>query len=319
MGIRLITADERLAAADKTTAVVLGPSGVGKTSLLKTTDPETTFAADAEAGLKAVQDWRGTSIDIREESAKYGVHPWVYCRALICWLGGPDPAAGDASPYSMASYQSYVNSAAFGDLSVMSKFKLFFLDSITVVSRWAFDWCQRQPEAFAANGKPDTRGAYGLVARELIAWFTQVQHMKLSTIIVGILDRKEDDLKRVSWEPQIVGSSAALALPGIFDQVITMQIFETPEGAKYRALICTPNQWNYPGKDRSGRLDMMEPPDLGRLITKMSTAPRIDGTMTTTLPPPPVEKPLLSAAEVPAEQGTTTLNLASAPNPFAAA
>ena len=37
MALRIITADERLAEANlKTTAVILGPSGVGKTTLLKT-------------------------------------------------------------------------------------------------------------------------------------------------------------------------------------------------------------------------------------------------------------------------------------------
>ena len=37
-----------------------------------------------------------------------------------------------------------------------------------------------------------------------------------------------------------------------------------------RAFVCSqPNPWLYPSKDRSGRLDMVEPPDLGRLLSKI--------------------------------------------------
>ena len=38
-----------------------------------------------------------------------------------------------------------------------------------------------------------------------------------------------------------------------------------------RSFICTaPNPWRYPAKDRSGRLDQLEPPDLGKLISKLT-------------------------------------------------
>jgi hypothetical protein len=34
--------------------------------------------------------------------------------------------------------------------------------------------------------------------------------------------------------------------------------------------VCTaPNPWNYPAKDRSGRLDQIEEPNLGKLIAKL--------------------------------------------------
>jgi hypothetical protein len=37
-----------------------------------------------------------------------------------------------------------------------------------------------------------------------------------------------------------------------------------------RAFVCTePNPWRLPAKDRSGRLDQVEPPDLGKLLNKL--------------------------------------------------
>ena len=57
MSLAIITADQRLADANsKTTMAIFGPSGVGKTSLLKTLPPETTLCVDLEAGMKSVQE-----------------------------------------------------------------------------------------------------------------------------------------------------------------------------------------------------------------------------------------------------------------------
>jgi hypothetical protein len=45
------------------------------------------------------------------------------------------------------------------------------------------------------------------------------------------------------------------------------------EKATERRLVCKAgNPYGLPAKDRSGRLDMTEPPDLGRLLTKINTA-----------------------------------------------
>ncbi|MES9843206.1 MAG: hypothetical protein ABW131_01055, partial [Candidatus Sedimenticola sp. 6PFRAG5] len=44
------------------------------------------------------------------------------------------------------------------------------------------------------------------------------------------------------------------------------------DGNGYRAFINhTLNPWGYPSKDRSGRLEMIEEPHLGRLMAKIHT------------------------------------------------
>ena len=48
---------------------------------------------------------------------------------------------------------------------------------------------------------------------------------------------------------------------------------ETAESV--RAFICQqPNPERYPAKDRSGRLDTFEKPDLGELIAKITKGPK---------------------------------------------
>ena len=69
--------------------------------------------------------------------------------------------------------------------------------------------------------------------------------------------------------PQIEGSATALQLPGIVDEVVTLAEIKADDGSSYRAFVTqTINPYSFPAKDRSGRLDLLEPPDLGALIAK---------------------------------------------------
>jgi hypothetical protein len=111
----------------------------------------------------------------------------------------------------------------------------------------------------------------------MIAWLTHLQHARgRNVIFVGILDEKLDDFNRKVFVPQIDGSKTGLELPGIVDQVMTLAEIKTdappgkPPVPSFRGLVCqTLNPWGYPAKDRSGRLDLLEPPDLGRLFAKI--------------------------------------------------
>lgn len=269
--MQIIKASERMKQQSGIKAVVLGPSGVGKTTLLKTLPHEETLFFDLEAGDLAVEGWQGDAIRPRT---------WDDCRTLAALIAGPNPALRDEQSYSQAHFD-HVN--ADGAAQQFASYKTVFIDSITVAGRLCFQWASGQPEAFSErSGKPDTRGAYGLHGREMLAWLSQLQHARGRNIVfVGILDQKEDDYGRKQWVPQIEGSKVGRELPGIVDQVITYQELQTEEGAKYRGLVCTsPNPWSYPAKDRSGRLDQIEKPHLGELFAKIKTGQRHDALIT---------------------------------------
>lgn len=282
--IKIIKADDRLKAVPKINIALFGPSGVGKTTLARTLDPATTLFVDLEGGTLAIQDWAGDVLDVRAIAQQFNKYPWEIARALALYIGGFDPSDRDG-PYSKTQYDLVAKAFAEVDLS---KYKTIFLDSITVASRECFKWSQVQPEAMSEKtGKPDTRGAYGLLGREMIRWLTHLQHSPLSIIVVGILDKEVDDLKRVSWSPQIEGSKTGREIGGIFDQVMTLQTFTT-EGDNpqvYRGIVCQQvNQWGYPAKDRSGRLEVVEAPDLGLILKKIREGKRLDTAIVTTLP-----------------------------------
>lgn len=285
MPLHIISADERLKARQKVNIALFGPSGVGKTYQAKTLDPATTLFVDLEAGTLAIQDWPGDAIDVRAEATKMGVHPWVFARALVCLLGGPDPSAAPGTPYAADQFAFY--ETAVGASAMFDKYETVFIDSITVASRMCLAWAKVQPEAFSdKTGKPDTRGAYGLLGQEIVTWLTQAQHIRLKNIVtVGILDVGKDDFGRPTYEPQIEGAKAGRELPGIFDEVLTLGLFDVSSGTpvfdlvkgKERGFITQQaNGFGVPAKDRSGRLDPIEAPDLGALIRKIQSAPRVD-------------------------------------------
>ena len=241
MSLPIISADERLKETKGIKGCIFGKSGIGKTSLLWTLPAEKTLFFDLEAGDLAIEGWQGDTIRPRT---------WQDCRDIAAFIGGPNPALRDEQPYSQAHYDAVTTK--YGDAGALDKYDTIFIDSITVAGRLCFNWCKGQPQAFSdKTGKPDTRGKN--------IWF------------VGILDEKIDDFNRRFFQPQIEGSKTALELHGIVDQVITMTEMTSPEGKSFRAFIChTINDAGYPAKDRSGRLDLMEEPHLGRLMQKIA-------------------------------------------------
>ena len=273
MSLRIITAEQRLTESQgKTTMAIFGPSGAGKTSLLKTLPPEETLCIDFEAGMKSVQDWPGMSIPVRTFADAIDV---------ACLVGGINPAADPNSFFSEGHYQHL--SQTYADLlGMIAAKRIIFVDSITDLTRQAMAWAKTQPQAVSEKtGKPDSRGAYGLLAREVIGLLKHLQHAPGKTVIfVGILEKVVDEFNRTTWQPQMEGGKAARELPGIVDQVLTLSLFAAegdewrhdPEKAQERRLVCqSGNPFGLPAKDRSGRLDLTEPADLGALLTKINT------------------------------------------------
>jgi hypothetical protein len=261
MALPIISADQRLAEPRGIKGTIFGKSGIGKTSLLWTLDPATTLFIDLEAGDLAIEGWSGDSVRPRT---------WKECRDFAVFIGGPNPALREDQPYSQAHFDEVCG--RYGDPEVIGKYETVFIDSITVAGRLCFQWCRGQPEAFSdKTGKPDVRGAYGLHGREMVAWLTHLQHTRAKNVwFVGILDEKLDDFNRRVFQPQIDGSKTGLELPGIVDEVLTMAEIKDESGTPYRAFVCqTINSWNFPAKDRSGRLDLIEEPHLGRLMAKI--------------------------------------------------
>jgi hypothetical protein len=144
---KIIPAADRTAAPRGAKALIVGPTGVGKTSLLRTLDLASTLFVDVEAGDIVVQD---LAVDT------FRPRTWPQCRDLAVVLAGPNPAAAPDAAYSAAHYD-----AAIAELGTPRPYQTFFVDSLTAVGRLCFAWASQQPESFSErSGKRDLRGAY---------------------------------------------------------------------------------------------------------------------------------------------------------------
>jgi hypothetical protein len=258
---RIISPDERLAERRGARILIVGPFGVGKTSLVRGLDPATPLFIDTENGALAIDD---------VPLAHVRPQTWPELRDLIVRIAGPNRSFQPNEPYSQSHFDmcgGYLPGIESG------QYRTIVLDTVTAAGRLCFRWSSAQPEAFSERtGKPDLRSAYGLHARESLLALHHLQGAReLNVILIGALETVTDDYGRTEHRLQIEGQRVPREIPGIVDVVVTMNWLDFADGKPaQRGFVCTsPNPWKFPAKDRSGKLEMIEPPDLGTLIRKV--------------------------------------------------
>lgn len=118
----------------------------------------------------------------------------------------------------------------------------------------------------------DGRAAYGEMnstMAEIIRSFRDLpgRHVYMS----AKLEKSSDELGRMLYNPGMPGKTLTQGLPYFFDEVLALRVEKDSEGATQRALM-TDGDGLWLAKDRSGKLEGWEVPDLGAIIAKIAGA-----------------------------------------------
>jgi hypothetical protein len=256
--MQIISPEQRLAERHGVRALIVGKFGIGKTSLLRTLDPSTAAFIDIENGTLAVHDVPVPHI--RSQT-------WPEIRDVVVRIAGPNRSFGQNEAYSQAHFDR-----VGGYLPGIEERPTIFFDTVTAAGQLCFRWASAQPETFSERtGKADLRSAYGLHAREFLLMLRHLQSARGSNVfLIGAMETVTDEYGRTEHRLQMEGQRVGREIGGIVDIVITMQSIDFGDSKPIRAFVCTsPNPGDYPAKDRSGKLEQIEKPDLGALIAKI--------------------------------------------------
>jgi phage nucleotide-binding protein len=138
------------------------------------------------------------------------------------------------------------------------------LDSISEVAEVVLQYeLKRNKDGRAAYGELNT------TMNELIRAFRDLpgKHVYMS----AKLEKSQDEMGRMLYNPGMPGKSLTQGLPYFFDEVLALRVEKDADGNTQRALMCdSDGLWS--AKDRSGKLEAWEAPDLGAIIAKIGGA-----------------------------------------------
>ena len=115
----------------------------------------------------------------------------------------------------------------------------------------------------------DPRQAYGAMQEQMADIIRAFRDLPGRHVYMSAkLEKTQDEMGRVLYAPSMPGNKTGQALPYFFDEVLALRVEKDGEGVTQRALMCD-SDGLWLAKDRSGKLDMWEAPDLSAVFAKI--------------------------------------------------
>jgi phage nucleotide-binding protein len=115
----------------------------------------------------------------------------------------------------------------------------------------------------------DPRQAYGAMQEQMADIIRAFRDLPNRHVYMSAkLEKTQDEMGRVLYSPSMPGNKTGQALPYFFDEVLALRVEKDAEGNTQRALMCD-SDGLWLAKDRSGKLDTWEAPDLSAIIAKI--------------------------------------------------
>jgi predicted ATPase len=213
-------------------ALVIGDSGVGKTSLLRTIpEDEPVFVVSAESGLLCVKDL-------------------VVSRRV---------QGVEVSSFSdLSEVYGFLNSPrALG-------YKWLFIDSLTEIAARCVDAVK-----IKYPNRSDSFPMWGEYTEKITQHIKAYRDLTAFNVVFTCLEEADkDEVNRRIFGPVIAGKEIKKMLRSWFDEVFFMTLLKDASGVEQRVFITQPWE-NRPAKDRSGKLALVESPHLGEIKRKI--------------------------------------------------
>jgi hypothetical protein len=221
---------------DRISVLVVGKPGVGKTSLLRTISPnEKVCTISAESGLLCVRDMvkNGQVTGVVIESFKDFEECFLYLKHDAAWKAAYD---------------------------------WVFIDSLTEIS----ELCFKQAKSNNPGGREKNFNVwndYGEMFVDVIKGFRDL--MDYNVVLTALETTEFDENKMRYIYPSIPWKKLQQKVAGHFDEVMYMTVVLNEKTSQYERVFYTQPFWNFPSKDRSNNLSLIEPPNLAYIKDKI--------------------------------------------------
>jgi len=215
-------------------ALVVGESGIGKTSLVKTLPgPEDKILLiSAESGLACLD---GTNIDVIE------VEP-------------NSPTKSLEEIYEFLSLDT-----------TKKKYKYIFIDSLTEIGQLVVAELKKDPHFGQAKNALALWGKYSEIMTMVIKSYRDMSDYSVIFTCLSSIER--DGMEKIE-SFNIQGTFIKNSIKSWYDLVLFYKVFTDENGDKHRVLV-TDTTESPLSKDRTSKLEQYEPADLSAIINKI--------------------------------------------------
>jgi phage nucleotide-binding protein len=115
----------------------------------------------------------------------------------------------------------------------------------------------------------DGRAAYGEMATQMTSVIRAFRDLSGKNVLMTAkVEKSQDENGRMLYAPSMPGAKLGQTLPYFFDLVLALRVEKDADGNSQRALMCD-SDGLWMAKDRSGKLQAWEQPDLGAIIKEI--------------------------------------------------
>ncbi len=119
----------------------------------------------------------------------------------------------------------------------------------------------------------DGRAAYGETQAQVLEIMRAFRDLQGKHVYFSAkCEKSQDEMSRILYGPSMPGNKLSQQIPYLVDEVLALRVEKDGEGITQRALMCD-SDGLWLAKDRSGKLDAWEAPNLGEIIAKIGGRP----------------------------------------------